>query len=288
LGSGGKGIHLAAPIQVFLHAGNLAGHGQIYIGIYIHLRMHAQIPQIRLAQHGTHGVGHATDTQLQAGAVGDLLHNELGHCLIHLSSGVRGLDAHGVVAPLHDHVHLGNMDAVIKAAQAPGHILVDLHDDHLGFLNNSPQVRGRQAEIEIAVLIHGRHLEHSHIRRRNMIGVVPRQFGIAHGLMETGAAGNVVALHGAHMVGIENNMMNGIFDIKNSRLPQADAAANLHILQLRRTTGQGLVQHTGVDGAEAIVHPITGFDDLDRFVCRGQLLQVYLPIIHCIVPPPCL
>ena len=285
LGSGGEGVHLAAPVQILTHTRHLARQGQVHIGVHIHLRMYAQILQVRLAQHSAHGVGHAADAQLQAGAVGDLLHDELGHGLIHLGGGVGGLDAHGVVAPLHDHVHLGNMDAVVKAAQTPGHILVDLHDDHLGLFNNSPQMGGREAEVEVAVLIHGRHLEHGHIRGGNVVGIVPGQLGITHGLVEARAAGNVVTLHRTHVVGIENNVVNRVRNVKNGRFPQADAASDLHILQLRGPPGQGLVQHPGMDGAEAVVHPVAGLDDLHRLVRRSQFLPVYLFVIHIFSPP---
>ena len=133
---------------------------------------------------------------------------------------------------------------------------------------------GGEAEVEVAVLIHGRHLEHGHIRGGNVVGIVPGQLGIAHGLVEARAAGNVVTLHRAHVVGIENNVVNGVLNVKNGRLPQADAASDLHILQ-----------HPGMEGAEAVVHPVTGLDDLHRLVRRNKFLPVYLFVIHIFSPP---
>ena len=112
-----------------------------------------------------------------------------------------------------------------------------------------------------------------------MVVIVAGQFGVAHRLMESGATGNVVPLHAAHVVGIENNVMYRVLYVEDGRLPQADAAAHLHVLQLRGPAGQRLVQHAGMDGAESVVHPVAGFDDLYRFISCGQLLAVQLLII---------
>ena len=250
--------------------------------------MHAQILQVGITQHGTHGVGHTADAQLQAGAVGDLLHDQLGHRLVHLRGCAGGLDAHGVVAPLHDHVHLADVDAVVKAAQTAGHILVDLHDDHLGHLAYRLHMGGRQAEVEVAVFVHGRHLEHGNVRRGDMVVVVPGQLRIAHGLVEARAAGDVVPLHAAHVVGVEDDVVHRILDVEDGGLPQADAAAHLHVLQLRCPARQRLVQHAGMDGAKAVIHPVTGLDDLHRLVCGGELLLVQRLKIckrHNMAPP---
>ena len=250
--------------------------------------MYAQILQIGLAEHSAHGVRHAADAQLETCAVGYPLHNEPGHRLVHLGGRTGGLDTHGVVAALHHHVHLADVDAVVEAAQTAGHVLVDLHDDHLGHLAHSLHMGRGQTEVEIAVLVHGRHLKHGHVRRCDMVVVVAWQLGIAHGLVEPGAAGDMMALHAAHVMGIENDVVYRILDVEDSRLPQADAAAYLHILQLRGAAGQRLVQHAGMNGAEPVVHPVAGFDDLHRFVGGGQLLAIHLLIIgkrHGNAPP---
>ena len=46
----------------------------------------------------------------------------------------------GRVAALHDAAHFRNMHAVLHAAQAPGHVGVDFHDDLLGFLTHGTQM----------------------------------------------------------------------------------------------------------------------------------------------------
>ena len=110
--------------------------------------------------------------------------------------------------------------------------------------------------------------------------------------MEPRAAGDMMALHAAHVVRVEDDMVYRVLDVEDRRLPQANTAPDLHILQLRCTAGQRLVQHPGMNGAEAVVHPITGLDDLHRLVRGGQFLLVqrlkiskshvlFLPVLSC-------
>ena len=238
--------------------------------------MYTQVLQIGLTQHGAHGVGHTADPQLQAGAVGNLLNDQLGHRLIHIRCRVGGLDPHGVIAAFHDHIHFADMDALIKAAQTAGHICIDLHNNDLRLIANSTNVGGGKTEVKVTVAVHRRHLEHGHIRRCDMVGIVAGQLAVAHRLMEACAGGNVLALHTAHMVGIENNMTDGVLNVENSGLPQADTAAYLHILQFRGTARQRFVQYAGMDGAKAVVHPVAGSNHLHRLIGSDQLLLIHL------------
>ena len=279
LGTGCESVDLTAAVDILTGAGDLSRHSQIHVGVHVHLRMYAQILQIGLAQHSSHGVGHAADAQLETGSVGDLLYDQASHRFIHIIGLSGRLNAHGVVAAFHHHVHLADVDGVVKTAQTAGHVLVDLHDDHLGLLADGTHMGCGQAEVEVAVAVHGRDLEHGHVRRRDVVVVVAGQLRIAHGRIEPGTAGDVMALHPAHVVGIENNVACGVLDIEDSRLPQADSSADLHILQFRCAAGQCLVQHAGLDGAEAVIHPIAGLDNLHRLIRGGQLLAVQFPII---------
>ena len=51
---------------------------------------------------------------------------------------------------------------------------------------------------------------------------------------------------------------------------------------------QRLVQHAGMDGAKAVIHPVTGLDDLHRLIGGGELLLVQCLKIckrHNMAPP---
>ena len=75
-------------------------------------------------------------------------------------------------------------------------------------------------------------------------------------------------------------MLRRVGHVKDGGPVGQDAAPDLHVGQLLAPPGQGLVQ--GVRGADApaVVHPVTGLDDLDRLVRRGQLLFVNFLVAH--------
>ena len=288
LAAGGEGIGLAAMVDALVGAADLAAQGQIHEGLHIHLGMDAHVAQVGLAQQHTHGIGHAADTQLETCAVGDALHHLPGHGLVDLRGRCGQQLAHGVIAAFHDHVHVGDMYALTEAAQAAGHVLVDLHDDDLRRVADGLHVGRGNAEVEVAVLIHGAHLDQGHIRRIDVIIVVAGQLGIAHGLIEAGAGVDMLALKAAGVVGVIDNMLGRLLDIEDGGLPQGDAAADLHILQLRGAACQRLIQNVGMGVAEAIVYPVAGLDHFNGFVCRGQLGLIHTQkffVCHFYMPP---
>ena len=124
------------------------------------------------------------------------------------------------------------MYALAKAAQAAGHVLVDLDDQDLRRVADGLHVGGGDAEVEVAVLVHGTHLNHGHIRRIDMIIVVTGQLGIAHGLIETGPGVDMLTLEATGVVGVIDDMLGRLLNIEDGGLPQGDAAADLHVLQL--------------------------------------------------------
>ena len=118
--------------------------------------MYAQIPQVGLGDHHAHGIGHAADAKLEAGAVGNGGHDQLRHGLVHLRGRAAGAQlGHRGIVPLYDLVHVHDVDLAARQAVHPGHVLVDLHDDMLGNGQHVGQMGGGQAVIKVAVLVHG-------------------------------------------------------------------------------------------------------------------------------------
>ena len=163
LGARAEGVHLAEAVNALPGAGDFPRPGNVHKGVHVHFCVYAQILQIRLGNEGAYRVGHAANAKLQAGPVGDLLHNQLCHGLVHRGGRRAAHFGNGRVFALHNHVHLGNVDPVFRAAQAAGHVLVDLHNDGLGPVAHRPHVGSAGAEIEVAVLVHRRNLEHGHV-----------------------------------------------------------------------------------------------------------------------------
>ena len=133
----------------------------------------------------------------------------------------------------------------------------------------------RHAEVKVAVSVHGRYLEHGDIRRIDMIVIVAGQFRIAHRLIEASAGINVLALEAAGVVGVVDDMADGIFNIEDRRLPKRDAPTDLYVLQLRSTAGQGLVQYARMRCTKSIIDPITGLDYFHGFICRSQFGPIH-------------
>ena len=243
--------------------------------------MYTQIPQVGLRHHLADGVGHCADAQLEAGAVGDLRHNQTGHRQIHLRGGsAAAKDIHRGILPLYDHIHIADMDTVVKSAKTHGHVLVDFHNNGLGTFADGLQVGTAGAKVKPAVLIHRRDLKHRHIQGLDTVGIVSRQLRIAQGDVKGEARADSLALNAAHMPGVPGEMAGGVGHIKNRRLVGQDAAPDLHIRQLLHPLRQGLVQRDGRTDAPPVVQPVAGFDHLDRLAGGGQLLLILVLIVH--------
>ena len=79
LGTSSESEDLTAIVQGLVLAVDLAGLGDVHEGVDVHLGVNAQVLQVGLSDQSADGVGHAADAQLQAGAVGDLRHDQVCH-----------------------------------------------------------------------------------------------------------------------------------------------------------------------------------------------------------------
>ena len=281
-----EGIGLPAPVKGLAQARDATGYGHVHEGVHVHLGVHAQILQVALGDHLADGVGHRADAQLQAGTVTDLRHHQFGHRHVHLTGGSAAaqlIQSRGL--SLHDHVHVVDVDAVLKPAQAHGHVLVDLHDDGLCALAHSLQVGAAGTEIEPAVLVHGGHLEHGHVQALDAVAVIPRQLRIPQGDVIGEALAHGLALDAAHVPGVPAEMLRRIGHIENGGLVGQDTAPDLHVGQLAHPPGQRLIQGIRRADAPAVIHPVAGLDGLDRLVGRCQLLFVHFLVAHVDLPP---
>ena len=243
--------------------------------------MHAQVLQVALGDQAADGVGHTADAQLQAGTVGDLRNDQVGDLQIHFGSSTgSGHLANGRILAFHDAGDLRNVDAVLHAAKAAGHVLVDLNNDLLGFFAYSAQMRCTGAEVEIAVLVHGGHLEHGHIQRVRALTVVTGQLGITDGGVEGKALGNGLALNAAHVPAVPGHVGSRVVDLEDLRHPHQDAAPEVDSFQLRQAFCQlGVHGHRGVH-SPAVIHPVAAFDQSGSLRSSHKLLCVQFLAIH--------
>ena len=281
LGAGTKGIDLTALVQILVAAGDLACLCNIHKGIHIHLGVHAQILQVALRDQVADGVGHTADAQLQAGTVGDLRDDEVCHLQIDLGGGTgSGHLADGRVAALHNTGNLGDVHPVLGAAQAFGHVPIDLNDDLFGLIADGTQVGSTGAKVKIAVLVHGGHLEHRHIHGVRAVAIVAGQFRVADGGVEGEALGNGLALNAAHVPAVPGHVGSGILDLEDGGHPHQDAAAEVDILQLGQTLCNGSVHCNGGVHSPAVIHPVAAFDQRGSLVSCHFLLRIQFRKIH--------
>ena len=243
--------------------------------------MHAQILQVALCDQAADGIGHTADAQLQAGTVGDLRNDQVGDLQIHFGSSTgSGHLANGRILAFHDAGDLRNVDAVLHAAKAAGHVLVDLNNDLLGFFAYSAQMRCTGAEVEIAVLVHGGYLEHGHIQRVRALTVVAGQLGITDGGVKGEPLCNGLALNAAHVPAVPGHVCGGVVDLEDRGHPHQDAAAEVDALQLRQTLCKlGIHRHGGVH-CPAVVHPVTAFDQCGSLSGGHFFLSIQFRKIH--------
>ena len=243
--------------------------------------MHAQVLQIALGDQAADGIGHAADAQLQAGTVGDLRNDQVGNLQVHFGGSTgSGHLADGRVVAFHDAGHLRNVHAVLHAAQAAGHVLIDLHDDLFGLFAHGTQMGSAGAEVEVTVLIHGGHLEHGHIDGVRALTVVAGQLGITDGGIEGEALRNGLALNAAHMPAVPGHVGSRVVDLEDLRHPHQNAAPEVDSFQLRQAFCQlGVHGHRGVH-SPAVIHPVAAFDQSGSLRSSHKLLCVQFLAIH--------
>ena len=75
-------------------------------------------------------------------------------------------------------------------------------------------------------------------------------------------------------------VLGGVRHVGNGGTMEQNPAVNVHIGQFLIATGQSGVQRHGSIHTKAIVHPVAGFDDLDRLIGGGQLLLILGLKVH--------
>ena len=139
---------------------------------------------------------------------------------------------------------------------------------------------GGQRKAEVAVLIHGGHLDHSHIHGGVAVAVEPGQLGVAHGNEVSHTLADDLAVDAAAVPAVPGEVLAGVLRLADLGHPHGDAAPDLYVPKLVLPGGQSLIQSNGVVGAPTIVHPVPALDNLHRFSCGGQLLLIHCAVIH--------
>ena len=172
------------------------------------------------------------------------------------------------------------MNAVLKSAQADRHVFIYLYDDCVSLLAHSRHVGGVRSEIEEAVLVHGSCLEHSYVERSLGVAVVSWKLRVADRSVEGEALGDGLSLNAAHMPGVPCQMLRRILNFENLRNPHEDAAAEIHIVELRHSLCKSRVKSNGRARAPAVVNPVAGLYHSGSLIGRHKFCFIHFSVIH--------
>ena len=173
------------------------------------------------------------------------------------------------------------MDGVFKTAEAHRLVLVDLdHDLTRGSAHRS-EVGGLWAEVKVAVLVHGCHLQEGDCRLIDIVlAVEAREFRIAHRVKEAEALGDRLSLPAAEMPGVPAKVLGRVLNLKDSGPAHQHAAANFDVGKLRHAACQRLVDGDRRADTPAVVNPVAGLDELGSALRAHQFLFVRFVNVH--------
>ena len=241
--------------------------------------MHAEVLEVGLGYHHAQGVGHAAYAELDGGPVAEVGDDVRCDALVHLAGRAAGqLDGRAVLA-LDYHVHLGDVYALLLAAQGAGQLFQDLDDDDVRVFDVCAGVARADGEVEVAVLVHGRRAYEGDVYVQEIV-IVPAQVAVEHGLVVAQAPVRQLALVAGEVPGAVGEMLLLRVVLHNGDGAVAEHAADLHVRKFRLAAGQGLVADLRIGDAAAEVHPVPALNGARGLLSRAQLAFVLAHIIH--------
>ena len=272
-----------APLDGLSPVRQLSCLVQLIIGVTAQLRVHAQVPDVRLRQPGADHVRHSSDTQLERGAVHDVRNDQVGDFDILLRGLCNGKLGERLMGALHHIVHLGNVDALIKSAENTGQVFVDLQDDDIRRFQNAPGNAAGTGEVEVAVFVHGRHAHHGHIDRQK-VPVIGRHIAEDHGNIVAQAPVAQLSLIAGAVPAVVDKVFPVRVTFHGPDGTKQQVAPDLDICQFLFPFRQGRIQQGGKAHIGCVVHPIPTFDGLHSLLGRAQLGTVFGHKIHMLLP----
>ena len=182
--------------------------------------MYTKIFQIGFRNHRTDSIWHTADTELETGTIRNFFYDQFGNCLIDIGSSSAA--AHFTdwwVIAFYDHINLGNMNAILKAAKTARHIFIHLDNDHFCTFAAGSQMGSTRTETEISMFIHRRYLKDFYTGRTAQITIITWKFRITDRRVERKSLCNGFSFNASHMPGVPCHMSRRIFNLENFRNP---------------------------------------------------------------------
>ena len=177
------------------------------------------------------------------------------------------------------------MNRVLVAAETHGLIFVDLDHDLSGGSAHCREVGGLRAEVKVAVFVHRGDLQKGDRRLLDVVlAVKAREFRIAHRVKEAKAFRDRLSLPAAEVPGVPAEVLGRVLNLKDSGLPDQDAAADLDIAKFRHAFCQRLINGDRRADTPAVVNPVTGSDKSGGLLRAHQFLLVFFVHVHFDLP----
>ena len=239
-----------------------------------HLRVNAEITDIRLGDQRADRIGHTADAELNHGAVDDLVHDVGGGPPVHFIERAGRQFEQLAVGTLDDVIDIRDMDAFFPAAQRDRQVVVGFDDHDLRGVQNGPGRRIRRRKIEETMLVHRSQLEHGHVDLQPA-AVVRRLVAVHHRNIVDEAGFVPFALQPAEMPATERESVPIRVDLDHFAGLHRERSADLHVLQLIFPPGQCGVQQRRLRQRHPIVDPLPGLNDGHCLLRRAQLGLIF-------------
>ena len=176
--------------------------------------------------------------------------------------------------PLDNHVDVVDVDALAQAAVNPREVLVDLEDHYVGLVERRAGRSVGNREVEVAVLVHGRHAHHGDVHRQEVL-IVGAQIAEDHRVEVAQAAVAELALIAGHVPAVIDKVFARGVALHHLDGFKNQIAADFHAAQLILASGNRLVHQRRERAAHGDVDPVTALDNAGRLVRRTELALIF-------------
>ena len=257
----------ALALVVVRGVGELAGLIELVVRVAAQLRVHPEVLQVRVREQLADGVRHAADAELQDRARRDERDDVVRNLFVlRCCVGDRKV-RQMIVLPLHDVIDLRDVDRLVEAAVDLGQVLVDFQDDDVRGLEDALRDACRAGEVEVPVLVHGRHAGHRHVHRQEML-VVLHEAAEDHGDEVAQAAVAQLPLIGGAVPAVVHEVLAQRVGLHGVERPEDEVGAELDVEQLVPAPGERLLEQGGEADVRHEVDPVAALYALDRLFRR--------------------
>ncbi len=256
----------------------LVARGEVVL-VDEHLGVDAQVAHAGLLQHRAHGIGHAADADLQAGAIVHLRSDEGRDLAVDLADRRVAQFGQRIAAFVDEVVDLADVDRVLVAENLR-HMLRHFDHDAARTLRRGMGVGCGKAEVETAVCIHRCRLQDQDVTGINEAAIPVRHLAEVHRhvIAATGVVLLAVIAGEVPAEPVEGLAIGVAF--QHGTRAHAQAGPDVDAAQLALAGRQCLIEAIRLAQAETPIQPHAGLDQRGSFH-RRDLADLSLLTLKC-------